>query len=83
MPWRTITDSIEHYKIFLTLSDYNNEKITKEIAKEQLGRINYVFKDLKENIRSTISEIMKEEKIEKPITKSSSQKKYSKGKYHE
>lgn len=61
-PWKLVTDSIEHYKIFLVLKDYSNEKITKEDAKEKLSNINYNIKELKKNVREDILKILKEEK---------------------
>lgn len=71
-PWRTVTDSIEHYKLFLTLSDYNNKKITKSEAKEQLGKINYIFNELRDNIQKTVLEITEEKEIQ--IKKKTSEK---------
>lgn len=56
-PWRNITDTVEHYKIFLIVSDYNSGKITKEDAKSKLENVKYDIKSLKENIQKTISEI--------------------------
>lgn len=36
-PWRSLTDSIDHFKVFLILKDYNNKFISKEDAKKQLS----------------------------------------------
>lgn len=35
-PWRVLTDTIEHYKIFMILKNYNNQLISKESAQEKL-----------------------------------------------
>lgn len=39
-PWRTIVDSIEHYKIFLIIRDYTNKYIDIKTAREQLQKCN-------------------------------------------
>lgn len=61
-PWRTITDSIEHYKIFIVLSDYNNGITTKEDAKKQLENISYDIGSLKPEVQDQINEIISEKK---------------------
>ena len=33
-PWRALTDSIEHFKIFTVLKDFNNKLISKKEARE-------------------------------------------------
>ena len=35
-PWRVITDTVEHYKIFLVINDFTNKVITKNEAKTKL-----------------------------------------------
>ena len=36
-PWRTVTDTIEHYKIYLAIHSYTVSK-NKELAKEELQK---------------------------------------------
>ncbi len=61
-PWRTVTDTIEHYKIYLAIHGYTLSK-DKESAKRELENC-----DLSEieifnpEIRSVIKEIMTEPK---------------------
>lgn len=38
-PWRTIVDTIEHYKIYIVIRDYENKYIDISSAKEQLNKI--------------------------------------------
>lgn len=59
-PWRTLTDSIEHFKIFTILKDYNNKIITKDEAKELLSSLNINDKEsFKESSKKLIDEILK------------------------
>lgn len=61
-PWRAFTDSIDHFKIFSVLKDYNNRIITKDEAKELLSHVNLGDKDsFKENSRKLIDEIFKKD----------------------
>lgn len=74
--WRTITDTIEHYKIFMVLSEYTR---TKDVgaAREGLDKCDLSGKEnFSENIRKTIDEIFaftenveepKQEKAYKPV----------------
>lgn len=65
-PWKRITCSLEHYKIFLILRDYTNQMISKEVAKEKLSKCNLSdVKHFAENIRYTINEICQEKKQNK------------------
>lgn len=58
-PWRRVTDTMEHYKIFLILKDYTNQAISKQDASEMLQRCNLAGLDtFKEDIRAAIIEIM-------------------------
>ena len=57
-PWRSITDTVNCYKIFLVLNQYNNHHITKEAAKRQLEEIPFIKKDLKQSIQNEIDAIM-------------------------
>lgn len=62
MPWRTIVDTVNCYKIFLILRDYTNKAKTKERAKADLEKC-----DLSEisifipEVKSVIEEILKDE----------------------
>lgn len=67
MPWRTIVDRVNCYKIFLILRDYTNKAKTKEDVKADLencdlSEINIFIPEVK----SVIEEILKDEtKIKK------------------
>lgn len=39
-PWRSIVDTVEHYKVFLIIRDYENSYIDKAEAKKQLQKSN-------------------------------------------
>lgn len=72
-PWRTVVDSIEHYKIYLTISEYANKVITKEEASEQLKKCqieNYKF--FLPHIVKVMDEILKEDV--QPAKKSTTKK---------
>ena len=61
-PWRTVTDTMQHYLIFLALSEYTKTK-NKEKAKEELSKCDLSELDtFNENIKTVIKEIMAEEK---------------------
>ena len=61
-PWRTVTDTMQHYLIFLALSEYTKTK-DKEKAKEELSKCDLSELDtFNENIKTVIKEIMTEEK---------------------
>ena len=61
-PWRTVTDTMQHYIIFLTLSEYTKTK-DKEKAKEELSKCDLSELDtFNENIKTVIKEIMAEGK---------------------
>ena len=61
-PWRTVTDTLQHYAIFLALSEYTKTK-DKEKAKEELSKCDLSELDtFNENIKSVIKEIIAEEK---------------------
>ena len=60
-PWRTVTDTMQHYLIFLVLSEYTKTK-DKEKAKEELSKCDLSELDtFNENIKTVIKEIMAEE----------------------
>ena len=57
-PWRTVTDTMQHYIIFLALSEYTKTK-DKEKAKEELSKCDLSELDtFNENIKTAIKEIM-------------------------
>jgi hypothetical protein len=63
-PWRTIVDSIEHYKIFLIINDLTNKHIDIDTAKKMLNE-----RDLSDldnfvpEIKKVINDIMSYENI--------------------
>ena len=63
-PWRTVTDTIDCYKIFLVLSEYTKTK-NKEQAKKELSTCNLKEKDIfAPHIKAAIDEIMAEPEVE-------------------
>ena len=57
-PWRTVTDTMQHYIIFLALSE-NTKTKDKEKAKEELSKCDLSELDtFNENIKTAIKEIM-------------------------
>ena len=67
-PWRTVTDTMQHYLIFLALSEYTKTK-DKEKAKDELSKCDLSELDtFNENIKSAIKEIMAEEKIVETVS---------------
>jgi hypothetical protein len=72
-PWRVITDTVEHYKIYLVIHDYTNKTITKNEAKIELEKCNLSnLETFVPEIKSVITDIIKEDK------KSSTKKNVSK-----
>ena len=64
-PWKTDTDTPEHYKIYQILSGYNLGKYTKEEAKERFKNVDLSDIDtFKDGIKNKIFEIVKEENKE-------------------
>ncbi len=66
-PWKNVVDTMEHYKIYMTVASYNNGYLSKEKANEELLDL-----DLSElgtfvpEIRDKINEIMSKD-IKKSI----------------
>ena len=57
-PWRTVTDTIDHYKIYLAIHSYTISK-NKELAKEELQKCNLTgLESFNSEIKSVINEIM-------------------------
>lgn len=68
-PWRSITDSIEHYKIYLALHGYTLSK-DKEVAKKELENCDLSgLENFKPEVKSAIKEIMAENKKIKYVSK--------------
>lgn len=67
-PWRTITDTIECYKIYMIVHDYKNRTIRKNEARELLEKCN-MPDYIQPHIKNVIDEIMyvrKQSKNTKP-----------------
>lgn len=75
-PWRTIVDTVNCYKIFLTLKDYTNNAKTKENARAELEKYDLSEIDIFiPEVKSAIEEILKDEpKIKKIKTLSMQEK---------
>lgn len=68
-PWRTVTDTIEHYKIYMAIHGYTVTK-NKEQAKVELQNCNLSDMDsFKSEIKSVIKEIMSEPVKVKPVSR--------------
>ncbi|MGI6095528.1 MAG: hypothetical protein ACOYBL_08870 [Lachnospiraceae bacterium] len=63
-PWRSITDTIDCYKIYMIIHDYNNGAITKESARKMLDTCT-LPKTFQPHIKTAIDEIMFPEKKRK------------------
>ena len=68
-PWRTVTDSIEHYKIYLAIHGYTVSG-NKETAKSELQDCDLTdINNFKPEIKSVIKEIMADSKKVKSTLK--------------
>lgn len=57
-PWRTVTDTIEHYKIYLAIHSYTVSN-NKELAREELQKCDLTgLESFNPEIKSVIKEIM-------------------------
>ena len=66
-PWKAITDSIEHYKIYLAIHGYTISK-DKERAKRELQNCDLTgLENFNKEIKTVIKEIMSEQT--KPVSK--------------
>lgn len=77
-PWRNIVDTIDHYKIFIIVKDYNEKNIDKEQAKLQLESVDITgWKNFKPEVVKILSEILAEDEVidETEIKFSNSKKK--------
>lgn len=60
-PWKALTDTVEHYKIFMVLKNYHNKKIDRKKAKELLSHTDLSDQEnFKENTKRLLSEIYSE-----------------------
>lgn len=67
-PWKTHTDTSEHYKIYQIIRGFNIKLYTKEEAKERLQKVDLSdIHELRENIKATILGIMNEAGEDKRI----------------
>ena len=67
-PWRTITDTVDCYKIYMIIHDYKIGTITKENAKKMLDKCSMPNK-FQPHIKAVIDEIMVVDKKDKLETK--------------
>lgn len=68
-PWRTVTDTLSHYAIFLALSEYTKTK-DKETAKEELSKCDLSeLESFNDNIKAAIKSIMTEDRPTIKISK--------------
>lgn len=59
-PWRTVTDTFDHYMVFLALSNYHHNGNVEE-ARKALSSCDLTdYESYNENIKSVIDEIMKD-----------------------
>ena len=78
-PWRTMTDTAEHYKIYQILRAYSTGIYNKEDAKQRLRNVDLSdLEYLREHIKKLIHEIIDEEKTEDSIVKTIRKRKSSK-----
>ncbi len=74
-PWKKLTDTIEHYKIFTVLKDYNNKVINKREAKKMLSGIDLSgrenFKESAKNLLNDIFGVMEnnDKEVDNIVTK--------------
>lgn len=74
-PWRTLTDTLEHYKVFIILKDYNNKLIDRDRAKELLSGLDLSGKEnYKESAKKVLTDIYVEDTFTKPSQSRKSRK---------
>lgn len=56
-PWKTITDTMDCYKIFTVVKQYTNNLITRERAKEMLEKVT-IPKEMLPHIKVVVDEII-------------------------
>ncbi|WP_434311465.1 hypothetical protein [Hominifimenecus sp. rT4P-3] len=57
-PWRSITDTKEHYQLYLLLCDYRDGRLSRAEAREKLSRIEFSPEECLESVRQLLNEIM-------------------------
>lgn len=68
-PWRTITDTINCYKIFIIIRDYTNGYKSKEDTKVELEKCDLTEVDLfTEEVSKVIKELLKTDKRTKKVS---------------
>ena len=68
-PWRTVTDTIEHYKIYMAIHGYTVTK-NKDIAKAELQNCDLSdMESFKPEIKSIIKKIMDDSVKVKPVSR--------------
>lgn len=71
--WRILTDTANHFKIYTIICDYRDKKISKEIARKQLSKVDITgWETFKDGVKGLIEEILEEGneiKIRKPTYK--------------
>lgn len=61
MPWRTLTDTMEHFKVFMILKDYNNKRIDRAKAKALLSNIDLSGREnFTDGVKKLLSDIYSE-----------------------
>ena len=64
-PWRSLTDTVEHFKLFTVLKDYNNKLIDKTEARKLLSNIDLSGKDsFKDSAKNVLEDILKDDVVE-------------------
>lgn len=62
-PWRTLTDSIEHFKVYMVLKSFNNKEIDAKEAKEKLDALNIIgWESFNDSAKNVIKVILSENK---------------------
>lgn len=60
-PWRSLTDSAEHFKIFTILRDYSDKRISRDEARKLLSGMDLSHSDtFKDSAKKVLDEILKE-----------------------
>lgn len=68
-PWRTITDSIEHYKIYMAIHGYTISN-NKEVARADLEECDLSgLEGFRPEIQKVIKEILSKPKVQKTVSK--------------
>lgn len=68
-PWRTVADTIEHYKIYMAIHSYTVSK-NKERAKKELEKCDLSgLEEFNPEIKKVIKGIMAKPKVQKTVVK--------------